>query len=103
MNGIFMKLAVWLTHRENHRYESEYEESLIAKLFLFQFMNSYAMLFYIAFFRSMVGDECDGGEGCMGELSLALFVIFGNESFCMYACPTHHPFILSHSISYAGV
>lgn len=25
----------------------------------------------------MNGDECEGGQGCMGELSLALFVIFG--------------------------
>lgn len=77
MNGIFMTTSIFFTERENHRLESEYEESLIAKLFLFQFINSYAMLFYIAFFRTMIGDECEGGQGCMGELSLALFVIFG--------------------------
>ena len=78
MNGVFMKFAVWLTSRENHRFESQFEESLIAKLFLFQFLNSYSMLFYIAFFRTMIGDYCPGGMGCTGELSLALFVIFGN-------------------------
>ena len=77
MNGVFLQLSVYLTDGENHRLESDYEESLIAKLYLFQFINSYAMLFYIAFFRQMVGDDCSGGQGCMGELSLALLVIFG--------------------------
>jgi len=77
MNDVFMATSVFFTEKENHRLESQYEESLIAKLFLFQFINSYAMLFYIAFFRTMIGDDCSGDGGCMGELSLALFVIFG--------------------------
>ena len=77
MNDIFMATSVFFTEQENHRLESQYEESLIVKLFFFQFINSYAMLFYIAFFRTMIGDDCTGGQGCMGELSLALFVIFG--------------------------
>lgn len=76
LNDIFMRVSVWLSDRENHRFESEYEESITVKLFLFQFLNSYSMLFYIAFFRMWVGDVCDGGEGCLGELELALFVIF---------------------------
>ena len=77
VNGLFLQLSVQLTDLENNRFESEYEESLIAKLYVFQFMNSYAMLFYLAFFRIMLGDECEVDVGCMGELSLALFVIFG--------------------------
>ena len=78
INGVLMTIAIWLTVRENHRTESEFEEYLIAKVFVFEFLNSFSMLFYIAFFRNMVGDSCGPADGsCMGELSLALFVIFG--------------------------
>lgn len=78
VNGFLMNISIWLTARENHRTEVEFEEYLISKLFLFEFLNSYSMLFYIAFLRNMVGDSCGPEQGaCMGELSLALFIIFG--------------------------
>ena len=51
-NAIYRKVAELLTDWENHRTESEYENSLIVKSFCFQFVNSYISFFYIAFFRS---------------------------------------------------
>ena len=36
---------------ELHRTTTEYEDSLITKLYIFQFVNFYASIFYIAFFR----------------------------------------------------
>jgi len=39
-------LANW----ENHRYQEEWENSLIVKNFAFQFVNAYISLFSIAFF-----------------------------------------------------
>jgi len=36
MNWIYSEVAVWLTNRENHRTDTQYEDSLIAKLFAFQ-------------------------------------------------------------------
>lgn len=36
---------------ENHRTQTSYDDGLIVKLFAFQFVNSYASLYYIAFFR----------------------------------------------------
>jgi hypothetical protein len=42
-----MSLNQW----ENHRTDTDYENHLILKTFLFQFVNSYASFFYIAFVK----------------------------------------------------
>ncbi|GAU87848.1 hypothetical protein RvY_00644 [Ramazzottius varieornatus] len=47
--AVYKYVATWLTDKENHRLESEYEFNLIWKLLLFNFINSFASLFYIAF------------------------------------------------------
>ena len=54
MNIIYGSIADALTDRENHRTDTQYEDSLIAKMFLFQFVNSYASLFYVAFIQQAV-------------------------------------------------
>lgn len=41
--------------QENHRTDTEYEDNLIAKTFMFQFVNSYASLVYIAFIKEHIG------------------------------------------------
>lgn len=50
MDEAYYKLAVWLNDRENYRLQSKYENHLIAKVALFQFVNSFLSLFYIAFY-----------------------------------------------------
>lgn len=49
-----MKIARWLTHNENLRTDTEYEDQLILKIMLFEFTNSYASLFYLAFFAQVM-------------------------------------------------
>ncbi|RYH14491.1 hypothetical protein EON65_33545, partial [archaeon] len=44
-----------LSERENHRTDTQYEDSMIAKIFIFQFVNSYASFFYLAFIAQFVG------------------------------------------------
>ena len=40
------------SHRiELHKYQSKYDDSLTIKIYLFQFVNFYSSLFYIAFFK----------------------------------------------------
>jgi hypothetical protein len=56
LNGIYGDIAIRLTDYENHRTDTKYEDSLIAKTFLFQFVNSYASLFYIAFIKPFIPD-----------------------------------------------
>src|SRR5690606_17396314 len=75
MNYVYGEIAVYLTKQENHRTDTQYEDSLIAKLFAFQFVNSFSSLYYIAFIKKYVEDECDD-DNCMLELCIALAIIF---------------------------
>ena len=49
LNYIYKLLAEFLNHFENHRTDSDFEDSLVVKTFLFQFVNSNAAIFYSAF------------------------------------------------------
>lgn len=46
---VYRSVAKKLTNYENHRTDSEWEDSLIVKLFLFEFVNSYFSIFLYAF------------------------------------------------------
>jgi hypothetical protein len=48
-NVIYSDVARRLTDIENHRTDTSYEDSIIVKMFMFQFVNSYSSFFYIAF------------------------------------------------------
>lgn len=88
---VYNRLAVWLTNWENPRTKTDYEDSFTYKMYLFQFVNTYASIFYIAFFKSdyVVGkpgkynrignggirfDGCSE-QGCFLELCIQLIVI----------------------------
>lgn len=51
LSNLYSWLAVKLTDMELHRTNSSYENSLTIKMYLFQFVNFYASIFYIAFFK----------------------------------------------------
>lgn len=86
----YSKLAVWLTDWENPPTRTDYEDSFTWKMYLFQFVNTYASIFYIAFFKSglVVGtpsrykriagefrlDGCSE-QGCFLELCVQLLII----------------------------
>lgn len=53
MDHIYFQIAVSLNNRENHAYELVHENQLVSKLVVFQFVNSFLSLFYLAF---IVGD-----------------------------------------------
>lgn len=88
LGKIYEKLALKLTQWEMHRTQTEFEDQLIFKVFLFQFVNFYSSIFYIAFFKGrFVGypgnykkffglrnEECSNG-GCLMELAQQLSVI----------------------------
>lgn len=46
LNGYFREIATWLTDRENHKYQSTYENSLIIKRFAFEFFDCCLPLMY---------------------------------------------------------
>ena len=62
MNQYYLHLAHFLTEWENHRTQEQFERFVVAKLILFEFVNTFLSLFYIAFYlqdvamlRSQVG------------------------------------------------
>ncbi|XP_065059124.1 anoctamin-7-like [Rhopilema esculentum] len=85
--GYFYKaLGKKLTEWENHRTQTQFEDSLILKLFGFQFVNSYSSLYYIAFFRERTKDgilgkgdkytdSCGTANDCMSLLSLQVGIL----------------------------
>jgi hypothetical protein len=87
-NMIYSYVASKLTDYENHRTDTKYEDSLIIKLFVFQFINSYASFFFLAFIASNLArpdnapenflGQC-GATNCMEPLSINLAIIFGTR------------------------
>uniref|UniRef100_A0A1I8F4Q3 Anoctamin n=1 Tax=Macrostomum lignano TaxID=282301 RepID=A0A1I8F4Q3_9PLAT len=88
LGKVYEKLAYKLTQWEMHRTQTEFEDQLILKVFIFQFVNFYSSIFYIAFFKGkftgypgryikffgLRNEECDNG-GCLIELAQQLAVI----------------------------
>ncbi|XP_046423271.1 anoctamin-4-like isoform X1 [Neodiprion fabricii] len=88
LNSIYIRLAEYLTEIELLRTQTEFDDSLTLKIYLLQFVNYYASIFYIAFFKGkFVGypskyirfftlrqEECGPG-GCLLELSIQLIII----------------------------
>ncbi|XP_065660186.1 anoctamin-4 isoform X3 [Hydra vulgaris] len=88
---VYQRIAVKLTNWENPRTATDYEDSFTIKMFWFQFVNTYASIFYVAFFKSefFVGspgnykrftsqkfrfDGCSV-QGCFLELTIQLVII----------------------------
>lgn len=51
LTRIYQRLAKWMVTMENPRTQTEYEDSFTFKIFLFEFVNFYSSLIYIAFFK----------------------------------------------------
>uniref|UniRef100_A0A0X3NPU4 Anoctamin n=1 Tax=Schistocephalus solidus TaxID=70667 RepID=A0A0X3NPU4_SCHSO len=89
---VYDRVAVVMTNLENHRTQSEYDDSLTLKLYLLQFVNYYSSIFYIAFIQgttaAIPGDDsvairssgCDGGN-CLFQLFIQLAIIMVGKQF----------------------
>lgn len=75
-NQLYGDYAVTLNDYENYRTDTEYEDALIAKTFVFQFVNSFASLFYIAFIKPSMQNIDPCLDSCMAELQTSLGTIF---------------------------
>ncbi|KAK3097463.1 hypothetical protein FSP39_009845, partial [Pinctada imbricata] len=84
MNFIYQRVAFFLTELEQHRTQTEWEDALTFKIFLFQFVNYYASIIYIAFFKGknfVSLQQCDPA-GCLIELCIQLgIVMVGKQAF----------------------
>ncbi|XP_065722822.2 anoctamin-1 isoform X2 [Drosophila suzukii] len=95
LNYMYSHLAEYLTELEMWRTQTQFDDSLTLKIYLLQFVNYYASIFYIAFFKGkFVGhpgeynklfdyrqEECSSG-GCLTELCIQLAIIMvGKQAF----------------------
>ncbi|XP_037729760.1 anoctamin-1 isoform X3 [Drosophila subpulchrella] len=95
LNYMYNYLAEYLTELEMWRTQTQFDDSLTLKIYLLQFVNYYASIFYIAFFKGkFVGhpgqynklfdyrqEECSSG-GCLTELCIQLAIIMvGKQAF----------------------
>lgn len=97
MNHFYQKLALWLTKMEMPRTATEFEDNFTMKLFMFQIINFYSSLIYIAFFKgrfyrgpddkeqtegisSFRSDQCDPA-GCIYELMVQYAIIMIGKQF----------------------
>ena len=88
-SNIYEYIAVSMNEWENHRTQTDYDDQLILKNFIFQFVNNYFVLFYIAYMRQIdlsglpgvpdVDSECKGGS-CLSELSIQVGVVFTTKT-----------------------
>ncbi|KAF9360227.1 hypothetical protein BGX26_010133 [Mortierella sp. AD094] len=90
LGTVYARLAKFLTDNENHRRGTQHEDALIIKRFLFDFVNFYSALFYIAYFKESVGGtllQADGYvdtcayESCIVELTIQLAIVFVGKQF----------------------
>lgn len=88
LGKVYESLALKLTQWEMHRTQTDFDNNLTFKVFLFQFVNYYSSIFYIAFFKGrfvgypdhytyMMGlrnEDCNS-SGCLMELAQQLAII----------------------------
>ena len=80
MGMIYQAVSEGLNEYENHRTSLDFEDALIGKTFIVQFINSFAALLFIAFGQPMLYHEglgiprCTGS--CMYQLKNTLSVLF---------------------------
>ncbi|VDM23515.1 unnamed protein product [Toxocara canis] len=106
MSYVYSFLALKLTDWEYPRTQSEFEKSYTVKVFLFQFINYYSSIFYVAFFkgnfsglpgRRVLGlrpEDCDPA-GCMVELVILLTTIMFGKTAYNAAMEFFNPVILT--------
>lgn len=110
LTRVYHRLAIYLTNLENPRTHTEYEDSYTFKIFVFEFLNFYSSLIYIAFFKGrffdypgdiisrksvilrVKGDVCDPA-GCLSELCIQLAIIMIGKQILNNCVELFNPFI----------
>lgn len=96
MGLLYEGVADWLNDLENYRTDTEFNDALIVKNFLFQFVNNYFVLFYIAYLRQIefMGSKKECDKSCLGELQLQMMIVFTGKTFGLQIVELLKPIIL---------
>lgn len=91
MSVIYSKLMSLFNDWENYEKQSQFDSSLTIKIILFEFINNYSALFYIAFFKAEI-EGCVNNE-CEAELRLQTYMILAT-TFALNAVEIGVPFAM---------
>ena len=95
LNQLYDQMARWLTDREWQRTQTDYDNSLNLKIYLFRSINTYSSIFYVAFVKTAFSsqgpntshrlfgyrlEECAPG-GCYTELVILMTTLFVGMQF----------------------
>lgn len=75
LNAVYRGMATDMTNRENHQTDTQYEDNLVSKLYMFTFVNSYTALYFIAFIEGYTSLGCEKGS-CMNYLAYSMVILF---------------------------
>ena len=100
--SLYEKVGGKLNDWENWQTRDEWEDAFIKKLFLFQFVNNFFFLFFIAYFKyatvfgnegSCKFDPAEGRDSCMQELELNMVIVFALKTWGQQLIEVSLPFI----------
>ncbi|KDO32133.1 hypothetical protein SPRG_03350 [Saprolegnia parasitica CBS 223.65] len=77
LSQLYNNVSGSLNEYENHRTDTAYENHFIGKAIVFQFVNNFALLFYVAFLKENF-EGCQEND-CMGELKISLVYVYGSQ------------------------
>lgn len=105
LTQFYYKIAEFLTKWENPRTHSDFHNSFTFKMYVFEFVNTYSSLFYVAFFQSSLIngnpvryrrisgrriEECHP-SGCLIDVCIQLFVIMVGKQFLRFLLDFVYP------------
>ena len=95
MGASYEAVAEYLNNKENFRTQTEYNDGIIVKNFVFQFFNNYFVLFYIAYLRQIefMGSKKECEKSCLGELQAQMMIVFTAKTFGLQLVELAKPFV----------
>ncbi|EQC28357.1 hypothetical protein SDRG_13904 [Saprolegnia diclina VS20] len=76
MGKIYYRSFYRLNEYENHETDAQYENSLVLKTFVFQFINNFSALIYIAFLKNIFEGPSNTR---LHELAYSLAIVYGSQ------------------------
>jgi hypothetical protein len=109
---LYELLTAKLNDWENHRTYAEYQNALVIKNFVFQFVNNYFMLFYIGFVRDFLAEgklddvgisfgdsRAEIPHSTLPELQEQLLIVFTGKTFAKMLAHALKPFFVKWGLS----
>ena len=72
---MFPRVAKALNNNENYRTDTEYEDNLVSKIFVFMLFNNYSYLTYLAFVKPFTRVRCVHDD-CYAEITDTLLILY---------------------------